>query len=41
MTTLDLAIFLVAGVVGAVLDNNRVAWLMIAIWALLKSLHVL
>jgi hypothetical protein len=40
MGNLDLAILLVAGVVGAVLDN-RIAWIIVGVWALLKLLHVL
>ncbi len=40
MTNIDMAVFLAAGVVGA-FWNDRGAWLLIALWALLKLLRVL
>jgi hypothetical protein len=40
MSNLDLALFLVAGVIGTMLDS-RIAWVIVGVWALLKLLHVL
>lgn len=43
MTQVDLAVFLVAGVLGGVayLYSPRVAWAIIALWSLLKLLKVI
>jgi hypothetical protein len=41
MTNLDLAVFLVAGVVGVVRIDDRLAWGIVAVWSLLKLLKVI
>lgn len=41
MTQLDYVVFLVAGVLGVVPVDGRLAWGALGLWALLKLLHVI
>lgn len=41
MNQIDYAVFLVAGILGVIPIDGRLAWGLVGIWALLKLLKVL